>query len=69
MPSASSALHGEVAFLYADHQQWLQRWLRRKVGNAFDAADLSQDTFRRLLTAPQAQAGLRAPRLPLSQNL
>ncbi len=64
MPSAPSAPHGEVASLYADHQQWLQRWLRRKVGNAFDAADLSQDTFCRLLTAPQAEVGLRAPHWP-----
>lgn len=66
MSSAPSAHHGEVASLYADHQQWLQRWLRRKVGNAFDAADLSQDTFCRLLTAPQAEAGLRAPRAYLA---
>ncbi|MEF9963435.1 MAG: sigma-70 family RNA polymerase sigma factor [Comamonas sp.] len=38
-----------VANLYTDHHGWLQGWLRKKVGNAFDAADLAQDTFVRIL--------------------
>lgn len=35
--------------LYSDHHRWLQGWLRRKLGNHFDAADLAQDTFLRVL--------------------
>src|SRR5262249_4939482 len=30
---------------------WLQGWLRKKVGNAFDAADLAQSTFLKVLGA------------------
>ena len=52
MPSASSPAHHEISVLYAGHHGWLQGWLRRRLGNAGDAADLAQDTFVRLLTAP-----------------
>ncbi len=51
----------QVQSLYADHHRWLQGWLRRKLGNACDAADLAQDTFlrvlasRRLAVQPQAE--------------
>ena len=46
---AESAPPAQVQVLYADHHGWLQSWLRKKLGNAFDAADLAQDTFVRLL--------------------
>lgn len=39
----------DVEALYCDHHGWLQGWLRRKLGNALDAADLAQDTFVRVL--------------------
>ncbi len=75
MPSARSAsiadLH-PIADLYSDHHGWLQGWLARRLGNAFDAADLAQDTFVRLLDAPDAtpekQQGwrLREPRAYLT---
>lgn len=35
--------------LYCEHHRWLQSWLRKKLGNDFDAADLTHDTFERLL--------------------
>lgn len=41
----------ELSTLYHDHHAWLLGWLRRKLGNASDAADLVQDTFVRILTA------------------
>lgn len=44
MPSNDS-----VQTLYSDHHGWLHAWLRSKLGNAADAADLAQDTFVRLL--------------------
>lgn len=50
--AASSPLHREISALYAGHHSWLQGWLRRRLGNACDAADLAQDTFVRLLVAP-----------------
>ena len=53
MPSApaSSPLHREISTLYAGHHGWLQGWLRSRLGNAFDAADLAQDTFVRILVS------------------
>lgn len=42
-----------LAALYSDHHAWLHAFLRRRVGNTPDAADLTQDTFLRLLTAPE----------------
>ena len=38
-----------VQALYSHHHGWLHAWLRSKLGNAADAADLAQDTFVRLL--------------------
>jgi RNA polymerase sigma-70 factor (ECF subfamily) len=35
--------------LYHDHQPWLQRWLAGRLGCREIAADLTQDTFARLL--------------------
>ncbi|MDR3003555.1 MAG: sigma-70 family RNA polymerase sigma factor [Acidovorax sp.] len=72
MNPSSCATHGEVATLYVEHHGWLQGWLRRKLGHAGDAADLAQDTFVRLLDAPDAtpekQGGwqLREPRAYLT---
>lgn len=38
-----------VTALYLDHHRWLHGWLRRKLGCPHQAADLTQDTFVRLL--------------------
>lgn len=42
-----------LQLLYTHHHGWLQDWLRRKLGDAADAADVAQDTFMRILTAPE----------------
>lgn len=60
MPGAESALHLSVQRLYSDHHGWLQGWLQRKLGNVFDAADLAQDTFVRVLAAPDELAEKKA---------
>ncbi|KAF1032600.1 MAG: putative RNA polymerase sigma factor FecI [Pseudomonas sp.] len=41
-----------VEVLYHDHHHWLTGWLRRKLGCPESAADLAQDTFVRVLSAP-----------------
>jgi RNA polymerase sigma factor (sigma-70 family) len=64
-PAAADAAPSELQLLYADHHGWLQGWLRRKLGNAFDAADLAQDVFMRVL-ARQAPPQAREPRAYLS---
>lgn len=48
--------------LYRDHRGWLEGWLRRRLGNRCDAADLSQDTFLRVLASSQRIADLQEPR-------
>lgn len=58
----------EVHALYRDHHGWLHGWLRRKLGNAFEAADLAQDTFLRILGAHERLGAfeLREPRAYLT---
>lgn len=47
-------LHRQIEVLYSHHHGWLQGWLRRKMGNAFDAADLAHDTYLRILARGSA---------------
>jgi RNA polymerase sigma factor (sigma-70 family) len=58
---ALSARNRLLSLIYSDHQPWLQGWLRRKVGCSARAADLSQDTFVRLLGVQELEA-LQEPR-------
>ncbi len=55
--SPDTALHQ----LYRDHHGWLRGWLRQRLNNSADAADLAQDTFLRVLLARSASE-LREPR-------
>jgi RNA polymerase sigma-70 factor (ECF subfamily) len=50
-----------VQALYSTHHNWLNTWLRSRLGNAADAADLAQDTFVRLLQRTE-RFELKAPR-------
>ncbi|MBE7373887.1 sigma-70 family RNA polymerase sigma factor [Pseudomonas lopnurensis] len=59
--STDTALHA----LYRDHHGWLRGWLRQRLSNSADAADLAQDTFVRVLVARTADS-LREPRHYLS---
>lgn len=69
-PSVSSAIAPSsptLQTLYRDHHRWLQGWLQRRLGNVFDAADLTQDTYVRLIQRePQALGDIRAPRALLA---
>lgn len=56
-PTPQHSLHT----LYQDHQGWLQGWLRKKLGCAFDAADLVHDTYLRVL-ARREPGDIREPR-------
>ncbi|WP_286877342.1 sigma factor, partial [Delftia sp. 67-8] len=49
MAAAEFALQQQVEILYTDHHGWLRGLLRRKLGNAFDAADLAHDVYLQLL--------------------
>ncbi|WP_414439725.1 sigma-70 family RNA polymerase sigma factor [Burkholderia sp. 22PA0106] len=52
MASVPLAVHQDVDVLYRDHHAWLQSWLRRRLGDAVDAADLAHDAFLRLIVRP-----------------
>ncbi|MEM5429862.1 sigma-70 family RNA polymerase sigma factor [Cupriavidus oxalaticus] len=65
MAAAEPVIHAQVNELYHDHHGWLQGWLRRKLGNACDAADLAQDVFLRLLHRDLAP--IREPRIYLGR--
>lgn len=51
-PAANPAMQ-QVHFLYSDHHNWLYGWLRFRLGDATDAADLAHDTFVRLIARPR----------------
>ncbi|MBD1586639.1 sigma-70 family RNA polymerase sigma factor [Pseudomonas typographi] len=48
--------------LYQGNRSWLEQWLSRRLGSGHDAADLSQDTFMRVLAGPQRIVDLAEPR-------
>lgn len=74
MPSAAAhppitrcpSLDDAVVGLYQDHHSWLTSWLRGKLGNQADAADLAHDTFTRILQSRLLAGGIEEPRSLLS---
>ena len=50
-----------IETLYVAHHGWLQGWLRRRLGNTFEAADLAHDTFLRVL-CKEVPVAIREPR-------
>ncbi|AXA71279.1 RNA polymerase subunit sigma [Achromobacter insolitus] len=57
-----------VQRIYDAHHSWLFGWLRRRLGNSADAADLAQDTFVGLLSSYRRRAmpDLQEPRAYLT---
>lgn len=56
--STGSIAQQEFHALYSNHHGWLRDWLRVKLGNASDAADLAHDTFLRLMVSRRSPAQL-----------
>jgi RNA polymerase sigma-70 factor (ECF subfamily) len=46
---AKLTLQQQIEILYVDHHGWLRGWLRKRLGNAFDAADVAHDTYLRVM--------------------
>ncbi|GGC02865.1 ECF sigma factor FemI [Oxalicibacterium flavum] len=78
MKIGDGACATSVETLYHDNHLWLQGWLRRRLGNAADAADLAHDTFVRLIsgsspghfnTSAEARGYLRTTAKNLCINL
>lgn len=61
MPGVDTTLQKQQHAFYSSHHGWLLSWLRRRMGNSFDAADLTQDTFVCLLGEGRAD-DIREPR-------
>lgn len=57
----SASPESNVTNLYAEHHGWLVTWLRRKLTDTHLAADLTQDTFLRVLTSKEVSS-IREPR-------
>ncbi len=55
-----------IEALYCDHHSWLKGWLRRRLGNSEQAADLAQDTFLRLLGSERVPSVIQEPRAYLT---
>ncbi|RYF84079.1 MAG: sigma-70 family RNA polymerase sigma factor [Comamonadaceae bacterium] len=62
MSAAEIAPVATVEALYIDHHQWLRGWLRGRLGCAHNAADLTQDTFVRVLALRDTLPALKEPR-------
>ncbi|MYN12514.1 sigma-70 family RNA polymerase sigma factor [Pusillimonas sp. TS35] len=56
MTASSVALPRQLETLYVDHAGWLRGWLRRRIGNAFDAEDIAHDTYMRILATGRMPA-------------
>lgn len=50
-----------IESLYGEHHGWLKSWLTRKLQSAFDADDIAQDTFVRIMRGESLSA-IRDPR-------
>ncbi len=66
MTAADASQVHDPHTLYSHHHGWLRAWLHRRLGCRDEAADLTQDTFLRVLLRPQALHGLREPRAYLT---
>lgn len=54
---AEPAMQQQVHALYHDHHGWLHDWLRKKLGNSCEAADLAHDTFVRVMASRKTAFG------------
>lgn len=66
---AASPHSEQVKSIYHAHHGWLQCWLRKKLGNASDAADIAHDTFVRVLAREIAIAEPRALLTTIAQGM
>ncbi|CAI2538381.1 Probable RNA polymerase sigma factor fecI [Serratia liquefaciens] len=53
MSSAGFSSAENIEQLFSEHNNWLQKLLKRRLGNTNDASDLAQDVFLRLLIKPR----------------
>lgn len=62
-PSTSSKAQQQlIGELYLQHHDWLIQWLRYRIRHPFNAADIVQDTFVRLIQAKHKLASIQEPK-------
>ncbi len=66
MEAVDRAYAPSIEKLYGDNHHWLLGWLRRRLGNAPDAADVAHDTFVRIIASRDALLGIQEPRAYLT---
>lgn len=52
--TAEFTLQKQVKSLYTDHHGWLHGWLRYRLNDATNAADLAHNTFVRVIARPRS---------------
>jgi len=57
-----------IETLYKEHNHWLVTWLRKKLSCPDNAADISQDTFVRILKCRNALLNMHNPRAYLART-
>lgn len=62
MSSVGHSVENSLESLYVEHQSWLRVWLQRRLGDHYDAEDLTQDTFLALSSSNNEVASIRQPR-------
>lgn len=62
MSDQYASSHATLGELYQAHHGWLVNLLRRKLSCSFQADDLAQDTFTRLLSSRSEIAEIKEPR-------
>lgn len=67
LPSPSSLpSRSDIEALYIEHHGWLVNWLRGRLNQGENAADLAQDTFVNVLGKPERVKDVLQPRAWLS---
>ncbi|UJP03265.1 MAG: sigma-70 family RNA polymerase sigma factor [Nitrosomonas sp.] len=61
IPASTHFRTAVIDVLYREHHGWLYAWIKKKISCPHNAADLSHDTFIRLLSLPEVPS-LREPR-------
>ena len=56
MPISNPLSAPIIEILYNHHHSWLRGWLRKRLGNAFDAADIAHDTYVRIISSGNTPA-------------
>ncbi|MBK5003199.1 sigma-70 family RNA polymerase sigma factor [Pseudomonas sp. S31] len=65
-PPTSPSTQADIQALYSEHHAWLVDWLRKRLRQGDNAADLAQDTFVNVLGKPERLKEVQQPRAWLS---